>query len=194
MCKRNGGKATFPGAFCPFTSSLIHLTLFYQCLFYCTTRDTFFVALLHLNKPSRSQISKHALLDPNGTPLTPVSTKHTHIMSYGGGYGGGGRDGGRGYSNGYDYSNAGYGSYSNSTSQYASYGYGDSSPLHGKGITVVLSGHPPSAIFLFSILRAVAVRTPRRFACFCVSSTRSRTCCDNVEYPFRHTSPLYNIC
>lgn len=71
-------------------------------------------------------------------------------MSYGGGYGGGGRDGGRGYSNGYDYSNAGYGSYSNSTSQYASYGYDDSSPLHGKGITVVLHGHPPSATFLFS--------------------------------------------
>ncbi|RAR07442.1 atp-dependent rna helicase dbp2 [Stemphylium lycopersici] len=71
-----------------------------------------------------------AMTHPNGSPLTPVSTKHTHIMSYGGGYGGGGygggggRDGGRGYSNGYEHSNAGYGSYSNSTSQYASYGGG----------------------------------------------------------------------
>ncbi|USP73845.1 atp-dependent rna helicase dbp2 [Curvularia clavata] len=45
-------------------------------------------------------------------------------MSYGGGYGGGGRDGGRGYSNGYEYSNGGYGSYSNSTSRYESYGGG----------------------------------------------------------------------
>jgi ATP-dependent RNA helicase DDX5/DBP2 len=44
-------------------------------------------------------------------------------MSYGGGGYGGGRGGGdRGYSNGYEHSNAGYGSYNNSTSQYASYG------------------------------------------------------------------------
>ena len=56
---------------------------------------------------------------------------HAHIMSYGGGYGGGGRDGGRGYSNGYEYSNGGYGSYSNSTSRYESYGYDDTShPLY----------------------------------------------------------------
>lgn len=52
-------------------------------------------------------------------------------MSYGGGYGGGGRDGGRGYSNGYEHSNGGYGSYSNSTSRYESYGYDDTShPLY----------------------------------------------------------------
>lgn len=127
--------------------------------------------------------------------FTPVSTnQHTHItMSYGGGYGGG-REGGRGFSNGYDYSNAGYGSYNNYdyTSQYATYGYGDSPSQHGTGISVVVFGIPLHQLSPFSHIFYAQIKFGGRphSASSSRSSGRSRTCCDNVETPSYPTQAL----